>query len=174
MHLRPSRNFSICFPIAACKQALVSPYRGVTQAGKERMFNLLSSPCPPPPPPPPSQHLNLSPPSACIWLVAVQPRLSGFQQVSLSWAGWGGFMCVPASHLQTWSPQNAPPEYVLLEGLCPFPVWIGKYAAWQNGLLSANGSILPTGPGACDKCLHVWLSTRIYGKNWVIYLNYWP
>lgn len=98
-----------------------------------------------PPTPSISPH-NLST-RACIWLESLSTRAClGFNK-SLYREQVGGFMCVPASHLQTWSPQNAPPEYVLLEGFCPFPVWIGKYAAWQNGLLSAKGAILPTGLG---------------------------
>lgn len=91
MHLRPSRNFSICFPIAACKQALVSPYRGVTQAGKERMFNLLSSPCPPPSPSSPfptlkpvssiGLHLVSGCAAALVWVstsLFIVSRLRGF------------------------------------------------------------------------------------------------
>lgn len=93
---------------------------------------------------PPFFHLTTQPVYSVLHLVA-QPCLSRFQQVSLSRAGRGGVMCVPASHLQTWSPQNAPPEYVLLEGFCPFPVWMGENAARQNGLLSAKRATQATG-----------------------------
>lgn len=100
--------------------------------------------CLPLPLPSPISLHNLSPP-ACIWSLSSRACL-GFNK-SLYREQVGGFMCVPASHLQTWSPQNAPGEYVLLEEFCPFPIWIGKYAAWQNGPLSAKGAIQPTGLG---------------------------
>lgn len=93
----------------------------------------------PSPPSSISPH-NLSTPS-CIWLSS---RACLSFNKSLYQEQVGGFMYVPASHLQTWSPQNAPPEYVLLEGFCPFPVWIGECAARQNGPLSAKRATLPT------------------------------
>lgn len=131
-------------------------------------------------PPPPffllpssiSPH-NLSPPS-CIWLESPSSRAClGFnkslyrEQVGGWWGGWG-FMCVPASHLQTWSPQKTrPTEYVLLEGFCPFPVWIGKCAAWQNGLLSAKRAIPPTGLGRVINVYTFDCHLGVRGKNWL-------
>lgn len=151
------QGFSICFPIAACKQALVSPYRGVAWTRKERLPSPLSF-----------FHLTTQPVSPRLHLVRVagQPRLFGFQQVSLSRAG-RGVLCV---HLQIiWKHEvlkNAPSEYVLLEGFCPFPVWIEKICSMAKWPPVCQRRHPSPRPGACDKCLHFWLSTDSYGKNY--------
>lgn len=82
-------------------------------------------PAPPPllPAPPSFFHLPTQPVSSILHLVRVaeQPRLSGFQQVSLSRAGRGFYVCTCKSFANMKSSKRTP-EYVLLEGFCPFPV----------------------------------------------------
>lgn len=111
--------------------------------------------------PPPPFHLPAQPCSSILHLVRVaeQPYLSGFQQVFLSRAGGGFYVCTCKSfeNMKS-SKKKCTPEYVLLEGFCPFPIWIGKYAAWQNVLLSTKINVVPSGLG------HV---INIYTSDWL-------
>lgn len=160
MHLRPGRNFQFVFPLPHVNKLLCLLIMASHGQGE--------SVCLPPPPPflLPSPHHNLSPPSR-IWLESLSSRTClGFNKslYQEQVGGGGGDVCTCKSFANMKSSKRTP-EYVLLDRFCPFPIWIGKYAAWQNGLLSPKGAIWPTRPGACDKCLHFWLSTRTCRKN---------
>lgn len=162
MHLRPGRNFQFVFPLPHVNKLLCLLIMASHGQGE--------SVCMPPPPPFPSSiplH-NLSPPS-CIWLESLSSRTClGFNkslyQEQVGVVGGGGYVCTCKSFANMKASKRTP-EYVLLDRFCPFHIWIGKYAAWQNGLLSAKGAIRPTRPGACDNFLHFWLSARTCRKN---------
>lgn len=121
------QEFSICFPIAACKQAPVSPYRCVAWTRKSP--NL----------PQPLLHASVW----SRWAACLGFNKSLYQKVGCVCKG-GGSTCKSFANMKS-SKYN--PECVLLEGFHPFLLWIGKYAVWQNAPLPAKAAILPTGLG---------------------------
>lgn len=136
----------------------------------------------PPPPllPPPLFHLPSQPVSSILHLVRVaeQPRLSGFQQVSLSRAGgWvvggvGVYVCTCKSFANMKSSENAPHWICSAWGVLPIPCLNRQMCSMAKWPPVCQKSHPTHRPGARDKCLHFWLSPRSQGKELVIYLSH--
>lgn len=136
------QGFSICFPIAACKQSLVSPYRGVAWTRNEHML----------PPPPSSFHLTTQPVSSIPHLVKVaeRPRLSEFQQVFLSSKGGELYVRTCKSFLNMKSLKRSSWIRSAWE-LLPIPSLNRQKCSKAKWPPVCQKSRSPSGPGACDK-----------------------
>jgi len=141
MHLRPGQEFSICFPIAACKQALVSPYHGVARKRKERM------PAHPPFPSSISPH-NRSPASR-FWLESLSSRACLSFNKSLYREQVGGVLCVYLQVICKHEVLKTPPlNMFCLKGSAHSP---SEWEKMQHGKMAHSTHR----PGACDKCVHI-------------------
>lgn len=113
-------------------------------------------------------HLPTQPVSSILHLVRVaeQPRLSGFQQVSLSRAG-RRFLCVYLQVICKHEVLKTHPWICSAWGVLPIPRLNGQICNMAKWPPVCQRSHPTHRPGACDKCLHFWLSTRSCGKNWL-------
>lgn len=111
---------------------------------------------------PPFFHLTTQPVYSILHLVE-QPCLSRFQQVSLSRAGRGFYVCTCKSFANMKSSKRT--SWICSAwGVLSIPClnrWICSMAKWPPVCQKSHPR-----PGAFDKCLHFWLSNRSYGKNW--------
>lgn len=153
MHLCPGRNFQFVFPLLHVNKLQCLLIVALHRRG--------GSVCPTPP--------------TCLLHTA-----SGWshQAAALVWVStslfiksrwWGCYVCTCKS-FENMKSSKCNPECVLLEGFCPFPVWIGKYAARQNGLLSAKAAVLPAGLGQVIKFYT--FDCQLGGNESAIYLHH--
>lgn len=113
------QEFSICFPIAACKQA---PDVSLSLRRTDGEWTCV---CLPPLPSPflPAPHILLLRYTAqhLVWVAKKQTRLSGFQQVPLSRAGRGVYVCTCKSFANMKSSETLLLNMFCLRSFCPFP-----------------------------------------------------